>query len=324
MPPIRTVAIVSDIHYAAPAEQARRGHEERAIPRLWLRSLVRAFRRHVWLRDPLAHNHLLDRFLAIAAGADFVVANGDYSCDSGFVGVSDDAALSSAVLCLGKLRQQFPDRLAVVFGDHELGKMSLFGGQGGLRLASWQRLVGELGLPPFWRRRFGRYELLGVVSTLVALPVFAPETLPGETTIWEQLRTEHLAQISRAFADLPPDHRVILFCHDPSALPFLLESEPLRQRLGQIELTIIGHLHTGLVLRLSRVMSGLPTIGFLGNSVRRMSTALRQARAWRPFHVRLCPSLAGSELLKDGGFCFLTLDPEARQPAELRFQAIAR
>lgn len=324
MPPIRTLAIVSDIHYAAPAEQARRGYEERAIPRPWLRGMVHAFRRHIWLRDPLAHNHLLDRFLAAAAGADFVVANGDYSCDSAFVGVGDDAALSSAVLCLEKLRRQFPDRLAVVFGDHELGKMSLFGGQGGPRLASWQRLVGDLGLPPFWQRNFGRYELMGVVSSLVALPMFAPELLPGETTAWEELRAGHLAEISRAFAELPPDRRVILFCHDPSALPFLLASEPLRQKLGQIELTILGHLHTGLVLRLSRVLSGLPPIGFLGNSVRRMSAALRQARAWRPFHVRLCPSLAGSELLKDGGYCWLTLDPEAREPARLRFRPIAR
>jgi hypothetical protein len=324
MPPTRAVAIVSDIHYAAPAEQARRGHEERAISQPWLRVMVRAFRRQVWLRDPLAHNHLLDRFLAAAAGADFVVANGDYSCDSAFVGVSDDAALSSAVLCLEKLRQQFLDRLAVVFGDHELGKMSLFGGQGGPRLASWQRLVGELGLPPFWQRNFGRYELMGVVSSLVALPVFAPELLPGETAAWEELRAGHLAEISRAFAALPPDRRVILFCHDPSALPWLLASEPLRQKLGQIELTVIGHLHTRLVLRLSRVLSGLPPIGFLGNSVRRMSAALWQARAWRPFHVRLCPSLAGSELLKDGGYCWLTLDPEAREPAQLRFRPLAR
>ncbi|MGD0537598.1 MAG: metallophosphoesterase [Verrucomicrobiota bacterium] len=324
MPPTRTIAIVSDIHYAAPAEQARRGYEANAIPGPLLRGMARAFRRHVWLRDPLGHNHLLDRFLAAAAGADFVVANGDYSCDSAFVGVGDDAALSSASLCLGKLRQQFPDRLAVVFGDHELGKMSLFGGQGGPRLASWQRLVGELGLPPFWHQSFGRYELMGVVSSLVALPVFAPELLSGETTAWEELRAGHLAEISRAFAELPPDHRVILFCHDPSALPFLLDSEPLRQKLGQIELTIIGHLHTGWVLRLSRMMSGLPPVGFLGNSVRRMSAALWRARAWRPFHVRLCPSLAGSELLKDGGYCLLTLDPEALEPAQLRVQAIAR
>ena len=61
----------------------------------------------------------------------------------------------------------------------------------------------------------------------------------------------------------------------------------------------------------------MPPIRFLGHTVQRMSTALNEARYWRPFHVRLCPALAGIELLKDGGYCTLELDPEARQPGPL-------
>ena len=61
----------------------------------------------------------------------------------------------------------------------------------------------------------------------------------------------------------------------------------------------------------------MPPIRFLGNTVRRLSTALNEARRWRPFHVRLCPALAGIELLKDGGYCTLEIDPEARQPRPL-------
>jgi hypothetical protein len=49
-----------------------------------------------------------------------------------------------------------------------------------------------------------------------------------------------------------------------------------------------------------------------------MSTALSEARLWRPFHVRLCPSLAGLELLHDGGYVELRLHPQSMVP--VRFQ----
>ena len=47
--------------------------------------------------------------------------------------------------------------------------------------------------------------------------------------------------------------------------------------------------------------------GCLGTSIRRMSTALREAQHWL-FNVRLCPSLAGIELLKDGGYFVARID----------------
>jgi len=320
-----TLGILSDIHYASAAEQAR-GHdfELRGIPNPLIRALARFYRHYIWLRHPLRQNHLLDRFLERAGSCDYVIANGDYSCNSAFVGLSDDAACQSARECLQKLRQRFGANLRANFGDHELGKLTMFGGRGGMRLASWRRAQAELGLQPFWQLEIGNYVLLGFVSSLVALPVLEADMLPAERPEWEQLRAEHLAQIRRAFAALQPRQRVLLFCHDPTALPFLWREEAVRARLPQIEQTIIGHLHSNLVLWKSRLLAGMPQIGFLGHTGRRLSAALNQARHWRPFHVRLCPALAGIELLKDGGYYTVELDPDAHQPARFCLHPLPR
>ncbi|MHB8520206.1 MAG: metallophosphoesterase [Limisphaerales bacterium] len=320
----QTIVVVSDIHYASDAEKQRPRAELAAIDNPALRLLVRGYRHCFWLRDPYAHNPLLDRFLAATPAADLVVANGDYSCDSAFIGVSDDAAFASARECLGKLRQKFGERFHATIGDHELGKMSLFGGRGGLRLASWQRAREELGLQPAWQRECGRYRLIGVTSTLLALPVYEPEALPEERDQWFALRAAHLDEVRRAFDAVRGDERILLFCHDPTALPFLWREEAVRRKLPQVEHTFIGHLHSPLLLWNSRVLSGMPPIRFLGNSIRRMSVALHEARHWRPFNVVLCPALAGIELLKDGGFYTLDLDPEAREPARARFHPLPR
>jgi hypothetical protein len=320
-----TVAILSDIHYAAAAEQARGpDFELRGIHNPFLRAVARFYRHRVWLREPLSKNHLLDQFLEHSPGLDYVIANGDYTCDSTFVGVSDDASCQSVLECLGKLRQRFGVKFRANFGDHELGKIPLFGGNGGMRLASWRRAREEVGLEPFWRLDIGNYVLLGFVSSLVALPVFLPDTLPAERPEWEGLRAEHLAEIRRAFAALQAGQRVLLFCHDPTALPFLWREESVRAKLPQIEQTTIGHLHSNLIVWKSRLLAGMPPIRFLGRNVQRMSTALSEARYWRPFHVRLCPALAGIELLKDGGYCTFELDPEARLPAHFRFHPLHR
>jgi hypothetical protein len=116
----------------------------------------------------------------------------------------------------------------------------------------------------------------------------------------------------------------LLFCHDPTALPFLWRDETVRPKLSQVEQTIIGHLHSNLIFWKSRWLAGMPTIPFLGHTTKRLSTALREARYWRPFNVRLCPSLAGVELLKDGGFYTAELDSDARQPARFQLHRIAR
>jgi hypothetical protein len=193
-----------------------------------------------------------------------------------------------------------------------------------MRLASWRRAREDLGLSPFWQLEIGRYVLIGFVSSLVALPIFEAEMLPAERPEWERLRAEHLGEIRRAFAALQPGQRVLLFCHDPTALPFLCREEIVRARLPQIEQTVIGHLHSNLVLWKSRWLAGMPPIRFLGHTVQHLSTALSEARQWRAFHVRLCPALAGIELLKDGGYCTAELDSEARQPARFRFHRLHR
>ncbi len=325
MPRAATLVILSDIHYVSAAERARAGdYELRSISNPAVRLLVKAFRRFIWLRHPLKQNELLERFLDESGPAQYAIANGDYSCDSGFVGVSDDAACRSVRECLDKLRGRFGSGFRAIIGDHELGKFSLVSARGGMRLASYSRARDELGLEPFWKLQLGRYVLMGLTSSLVALPAFMGEILPEERREWERLREHHLADICAAFSDLNAGERVLLFCHDPTALPFLWREASVRRKLSQLEQTIIGHLHSNLILWKSRVLAGMPTIRFLGQPVKRMSGALREARYWKPFHLRLCPALAGIELLKDGGYYGVELDLEAKRPACFRFHRLAR
>jgi hypothetical protein len=318
------IAVVSDIHYACEAEQARRAHELKAIKSLAMRLAISLYRDHIWLRDPYGKNHLLEQFLAGAGMPDLVVANGDYSLDTHFVGVADDAACESARQCLSILRGRFGEKFVAGLGDHELGKFSLVGNQGGLRITSWRRATVDLGLKPCWEKSVGKYVLLGITSTMVALPVFEPEILPEEREEWQRLRDAHLQEVRNLFAAVKPDQKIILFCHDPTALPFLWRDEIVRPKVPQIEKTIIGHLHSPLILWKSRVLAGMPAIRFLGNSIRRYSSALREAKYWRPFNVCLCPSVAGLELLKDGGFLRLRLDAQGIEPLHIERQRIHR
>ena len=230
MPRTYRIGILSDIHYAGAAEQARgRNYEFHGLTNPWTRIPFKAYRRLVWLKNPFAHSHLVDAFLDQVGSVDAVIANGDYSCDSAFVGVSDDAAALSAAECLGKLRARFGSKFRATIGDHELGKFTLVGKRGGMRLTSWRRTTGELGLQPFWRVEFGNYVLMGLTSSLVAMPGFEFEALPSERAEWQRLRAEHLEEIRREFAALKPHQRVLLFCNDPTALPFLWREMPVRE-----------------------------------------------------------------------------------------------
>ena len=320
-----TIAIVSDIHHAGTIERARgEDYEFCSIANPLLRAVARAERHLIWMRHPLDQGRQLDRFLAEIGPVDYVVANGDYACDTAYLGVSDPGGFQSAQECLGKLRARFGDRARFTFGDHELGKLALFGARGGMRLASWQCATQQLGLQPFWSLAIGRYLLMGVASPLIALPANREDVLPVEWADWQGLREAHLAEIRSAFDALQPDQRVILFCHDPTALPFLWKEESVRRRLPQMEQAIIGHLHTRLILWKSRVLSGMPPIRFLGRSVGRFSSALHEAHRWWPFQVRLCPALSGIELLNDGGYFTATIDPAANQPACFTFHPLPR
>jgi hypothetical protein len=161
-----------------------------------------------------------------------------------------------------------------------------------------------------------------VTSTLLAIPVYEPEALAEERLVWDELREAHLNEIRRCLTELRPAQRLLLFCHDPTALPFLWKEESVRRILPQIEHTIIGHLHSNFYLHQSRLLAGMPPIRFLGNSIRRMSEALNGARCWRDFKVRLCPSIAGIELRKDGGYYEVKIEEDASRPAQFRFHSL--
>jgi hypothetical protein len=318
------IAVVSDIHYAAAEERAycANFYERQPIKHPAARIAGRLVHHFIWLREHGGHNHLLDQFLAAVGPVDLVVANGDYSCDIAQIGLSDAAALASAQECLGKLRARFGDAFRATLGDHELGKTGLFTGTGSITLASWRCATECLGIEPFWRLQFGKYVLLGITSSLVALPLFKVEMAAEDGDAWERLREHHLEQIRNAFAGLKSGERVILFCHDPSALPFLWREETVREKISQLEQTVIGHLHTNLVLRAGRALGGFPTISFLGKGARRISAALGEAKLWKPFHVRLCPAPMGIQLLKDGGWLSVELDAEARNAARFEFRPL--
>ena len=318
------LAVLSDVHYAGPAERMRTGFLLQGVRHPLQRWAIHCYRHYVWLRDPFAHNALLDRFIHEAGGADFVVANGDYTCDSAFIGVSDDASCLSAEECLGKLRRRFGANFEANFGDHEIGKKMLGGERGGPRWASFQRAQSELGLKPFWTVTLGKYVLMGIVSTLAAWPVYQSESLPEERADWAQARASHSQAVCQAFASLQRDQRVILFCHDPTALPFLWREPAVREKLSQVERTVIGHLHSELILMKSRWLAGMPVIGFLGHTPRRLSAALHEARHWEPFHVLLCPSLSGLQIARGGGYYTALLDLEGSQPAQFRRHRLLR
>lgn len=314
--------ICSDIHYASDLEKQRGSYEINAISSPFQRLLVRFYRHYVWLRNPFGHNHLLDRVLNPPFEPDWVVANGDYSCDSAFVGVSDPAAFASARECLSALRNRYSDRFSAVYGDHELGKVSLCSGKGGLRLRSFEVAQADLELEPIWTKRVGKYLLVGITSSLAAMPVFLRETLADEKGQWEEHARKHLAEIEKVFSSLSSRDRVILFCHDPTALPFLAQVPAVRERQAQIERTVIGHLHSPVILRQSHLLSGIPKISFCGPTVLRNTSALSQAKAWRGFKILLCPSLPGLQLTKKGGFYEMILDPSGERDAQFELHSI--
>jgi hypothetical protein len=317
------IAIVSDIHYACDAERARGDdYELRLVSSAFTRWLLGIYRRYIWLREPLRMNYLLDRFLELPK-ADFIVGNGDYSCDSGFIGVADNASFASVAECFSKIRSSFGVDACFTCGDHDLGKKDFFGTHGGMRLESVRRIGEELGAALFWTREFPPFVLAGVTSSLLALESLNTELLPEERAGWQKLREEHVAQIRKLFSALRREQRVVLFCHDPTGLPFLLGIDEVQAKLDQVALTIIGHLHSPFIFNVGKRLAGMPEINFLGHTPRKLSRALRRAGTWKRLKVELCPSLAGMELFKDGGYGLLELNHMDASVA-FRVQRISR
>lgn len=318
------ITVVSDIHYASAAEQVRRNHETRWIKSRLGKAALAAYRDHVWLREPLLKNYLLDRFLERAGSPELVVANGDFSCDTAFIGHTDPASRQSAEECLGKLRRSFPEKLLTTMGDHELGKVSLAGKQGGLRFDSYRVSERDLGIAGFWERDFGAYRFIGIASSAIAFPVLEAEALAEERPLWLAQRERLLEAFRESLGRLKPGQHVLLFCHDPTALPFLAEDPVIGTYAQRIEATIIGHLHSPLVFWKARMLAGLPPIPWFGATVLRMTKALRRARLWKPLKPRLCPALAGVELLKDGGWLTVDLDLTGDDPLKITRHRLPR
>ncbi len=66
-----TILIISDPHYAGPAEQARRGYELACAPNWVVRGLLAFYRGCYWLHNPLGNGPFLDAILNRCGKADF-------------------------------------------------------------------------------------------------------------------------------------------------------------------------------------------------------------------------------------------------------------
>jgi hypothetical protein len=308
------ILIITDIHYASDAERQRGDYESRTVSNPWMRFLLKQYRHFLWRKDTFGWNHFLDRFIERAGQADCVIGNGDYCCDSGFIGVADDPSMESAGACLHQLRGAFGEKFVGIMGDHDLGKKSMFGGFGGMRLMSWNRCQGDLGLHPFFQLEFGRHVLIGMNSTLIGLPELVSDCPVSEYEEWKNLREDHLSKLKIALESIGSDQRILFFLHDPSAIPYLAELPWVRARLHQLDATFIGHLHSSVILKMSRVLAGMPKIIRMGHTALKISTALQKAKLWRPFKVQLVPAPGGIEAWKKGGYGELVLD-SSREPS---------
>lgn len=310
------LAVISDIHVLGPAELALAnasyedlGSEPHALKRRWRRGLYRV-RRRLW------NGHLEWRHTAFLRALDevdafrpeWVIANGDYGGDFGGVGLSHTATFDSAALVIDQIRRRFPDRSRFVFGDHDLGKYSTVLREGGIRLSSLEAGEQHLGIPSFWHEVDEGYHLIGVNSSLFTLDLFLPEALAEEVPEWQRRRTTHIEQVTGAFEALPSGVRVILFCHDPSALTALAQIPSVRARLGQVALTVIGHLHSPSLLAFARYGSRLSKWKPRYPVARIVASGLEGVRTWALFNPVVCPStfgtghhVAGGLLLLEGG-----------------------
>lgn len=312
------LAVISDIHVLGPAELALANAsfdelraEPHALKRRWRRGLYRV-RRRLW------NGHLEWRHTAFlraldevdAFGPEWVIANGDYGGDFGGVGLSHAATFDSAALVLDQIRRRFPERSRFVFGDHDLGKYSTVLREGGIRLRSLEAGEQHLGIPSFWHEVDEGYHLIGVNSSLFTLDLFLPEALAEEVPEWQRRRTSHIEQVVGAFEALPRGDRVILFCHDPSALTALSQMPAIRRCLPQVALTVIGHLHSPTLLAFARYGARLSKWKPQYPVARIVASGLEGVRNWAPFNPVVCPSTFGTGHHVAGGLLFIENGPD--------------
>jgi hypothetical protein len=304
------ILVITDIHFACDLERARGDYESRTVSHPLLRFLLRQYRYFLWRRDPFGWNHYVQRFIERAGEPDCIIGNGDYCCDSAFIGVADDPSLHSSKECLGKIRNAFGEKFIGIIGDHDIGKKSMFGGFGGMHLDSWDRCLEELDLKPFFQVEFGRHVIMGLNSTLIGLPSNLADCAAADASAWEMQRNAHLETIRAALGKLSKDQRLLFFIHDPSALPHLAKFGWMREHFHRLDGTFVGHLHSEIIIKMSRMLAGMPRIHGLGHTALKMSTALQKAREWRPFKVHLVPAPGGIQISRRGGFAEILIPPD--------------
>lgn len=314
------LAVISDIHVLGPGEHERDRDllSHLGAGRGWLRTGWRHFlhraRRRFWNWHPESRRSCFFKALEEIQiyHPDWLIANGDYAGDAGGVGLSDEATYESAAGVITLIREIFPDRCHFIFGDHDIGKYSTAMQQGGIRLASLDLGEQKLGIRSFWHERVGDIDVLGVNSSLITLDHFLPEALTDEIPEWKRRKAVHEAQVTEAFESLDPDARVILFCHDPSALGILIQNPAIEKRLSCIEMTVLGHLHEPRLLTLVQKMPILPLWKPKYPVARIITEGIKSAKTWARFNPIVCPSPFGAGNHLSGGVLFIEMDPTGR------------
>lgn len=318
------LAVISDIHMVGPAELAL-ANESYEYLRQHPSPVARAVRSSLYrVRRRFWNGHLKWRQTAFLRALDevaeqrpdWLIANGDYGGDFGGTGLSNGATLDSARVVVDTIRSRFPERSRFIFGDHDLGKYSTVLREGGIRLHSLDVGERQLRISSFWHEVDECYHLIGVNSSLFTLDLFLPEALAEEIPEWQRRRAAHIEQVTRAFSELPSRGRVILFCHDPSALAVLSRIPVIARRLHQVELTVVGHLHSPTLLRLSRYAAQLSNLSPRYPVARIVATGLAGVKTWSKFNPVVCPSTFGTGHHVAGGILLLTRNADGRLVAD--------
>jgi hypothetical protein len=311
------IAVLSDLHVLGLRETERSRRiardlgADRAFAHRTLRRGLHRVRSRFWNRRADDREACFLRALDDLAllHPDWIIANGDYSGDTGGIGLSDPRVFESVARVVDLLRRSFPERCLFTFGDHELGKFSTELKRGGIRMASLRRGEDDLGIESFWHRTKDRLHLVGVNSTLLTLSLYLPEALEEEIPLWQEQRARHLENIRRAFSSIPPGDRILLFCHDPSALGDLAGIPEVQTRIGQIAQTVLGHLHYPGLLKITRWIGRLPILPRYPVA-RIIAHGAKSAAAWSQFRPVVCPATFGLGPLLPGGFLHLDITPD--------------
>jgi hypothetical protein len=315
------LAVLSDFHVLGPGELEKSEHAHQQlgvgldpIRRTWRRGLYRV-RRRLWNTHPeLRHAAFLKAVTEIDEyDPEWIIANGDYGGDTGGIGLSDAHTFESVSGVVDMLRERFEKRIRFIFGDHDLGKYSTVLREGGIRLESLELGEKKLGIPSFWHEIDDDIHLIGINSSLFTLDLFLPEALVDEIPEWRRRRDEHIAQVSHAFDGLPKNARVLLFCHDPSALAALSQVPVVIGRLSHIEMTVIGHLHAPGLLKLAKFV---PTRAKKWRPkypvARILAHSLEGVQSWKMFKPVACPSTFGAGHHMHGGVLFIEKDERGK------------